>query len=611
MGSYAQIARELSEGGSPADFIGYGPLWHFFGAWIFKLAGVNFSALLIAFHFLIIICSVLLAMALRQATGTLWPGLVAAAAIILVPPFLASTMRLVCLALIAWPFVALARTEPQRDRAVVMTTAAVIAVIMMIRPDFAYLYAAALGTILIGRTLLLSGDFREKLAYLLRRTLYASIAFVVVMAPLALHAVIRGYGWHLLLEIVRYPTRILFFLGMRLGETSELGSASGSLLKMPPVSAIFDLSSGQQIFALLIYSTLAGLVGAFIALVWRALRNRDDARIDQPLFAIFLLAACQWPIFGLFRPSWVHFVGFMHCYVLLALALVVWLNEPWRSARRLDQPAARAIQVLLLAQVALFVGYGALFGETGLGMKLSGRDAVFEGKNGVRVRVSAGEKRIYDNVAAIIEQNSSPGDRIVCVPYCAGFPFMTDRQPLFREHYVDDATPLVYPGWLDKAIALTDAAKPPVIIVLDWAPNDTHTSRFDVWARRYIDHINATYPISGRFEMGRVWLRDGAMRPPPTRVPVLDYGPRSARVGVPFNQQPNGQSALWIKLDRNIGGGAVVRLDGRDLPAVVTDGGVSALVPADALKQPGQHELKVVNTLRNAESDPVTLVLDP
>ena len=607
LSSYALIARDLLESGSPADYVGYGPLWHFWGAWLFQVTGIDFSALLIAFNLLIIASALLLLMAVRSATGRVWPGLLVGLAVICVPPLLASTMRLLCLALFAWPFVALAGRAPADDRPAVLATGSAIGAVLMMRPDFAYLFAALLAVLLVWRAVLADVSLAKRLSYAVSRGLLAGAAALVLMLPLAFDAVRRGYGWHLLSEILDYPKRLLLIFASSGAATAEIPKPAPSLIRMPPLGAILDPASGQQVFALLVYSSFAGLVVVAALLGWRALRDRGAARCDQAFLALFLLAASQLPIFVLFRPSWGHFVSFMHGYLLLAAGLLAWCAQRWVAVGL----AARLGIAPLLAQLVLFAVYGLIHGNTGLVTRLAGRDQVVELRNGVRFRATPAEKRIYENIVGIIEQNSRPGDRIVCVPYCPGFALMTDRRSLFARHYVDDSTPLVEPGWLDKAIALTDEVRPPVVIVLDWAPNDTEASRFDVWARRYVDHVARSYPVSGRFEMGTVWLRDDAGRPALRRVEIVDWGPKSARVGEAFNRQPNGQSAIWLRLGSDAGGGATIRLDGRDLPTFTDGVAVTALVPQDLLSRPRALSLQVVDPLRNIESQIVTLEIAP
>jgi hypothetical protein len=63
---------------------------------------------------------------------------------------------------------------------------------------------------------------------------------------------------------------------------------------------------------------------------------------------------------------------------------------------------------------------------------------------------------------------------------------MADRQMLLGEFFADDSFPARMPGWLPQIIARTRAARPPVVVVIDWATNATERSRFSVWAADYV-----------------------------------------------------------------------------------------------------------------------------
>ena len=299
--------------------------------------------------------------------------------------------------------------------------------------------------------------------------------------------------------------------------------------------------------------------------------------------------------------------GYLILVGVLAAGLVGVLRSSGVRFRLLGGVAA----LVLALQLVAFTGYGMLVGETGPRAKMAGRDTLFEAKNGVRMLVSKPEQAMYSDLAETIAANSGSNDPIVCVPYCAGFAFMADRNMLFREHYVDDSTPAIFPGWIESAIALTERQRPPVIIVLDWAINGSEESRFDHWASRYLQFVRDTYPVSGRFGLGTVWVRrmdDGGAK---RSVDITDYGPRSVQLGQIFNRQPNGQSALWLRTSAPVGTGVRIRLDGHDLETSSDGTYVMALVPADTVARPGRHDLDVVNPLRNLASPAVSFDVIP
>lgn len=62
-------------------------------------------------------------------------------------------------------------------------------------------------------------------------------------------------------------------------------------------------------------------------------------------------------------------------------------------------------------------------------------------------------------------------------------------------------------------------------------------------------------------------------------VRLLAYGPTSTREGVPFNEQPDGSSALWFELDGSYQGDWVVEFDGVILKTARSGNLVTAVVP--------------------------------
>lgn len=76
---------------------------------------------------------------------------------------------------------------------------------------------------------------------------------------------------------------------------------------------------------------------------------------------------------------------------------------------------------------------------------------------------------------------------------------------------------------------------------------------------------------------------------------ITSWGPDSTRAGVTFNAQPNGEAALWVRLNQSIDGyQASVEFDGTLLPGNVTDNLVTAGVPAMLYAKPGAYTLRVI-----------------
>lgn len=86
---------------------------------------------------------------------------------------------------------------------------------------------------------------------------------------------------------------------------------------------------------------------------------------------------------------------------------------------------------------------------------------------------------------------------------------------------------------------------------------------------------------------------------------IIDYGPQSISAGEKFNVQPNGMSAIWLKINIPLQS-LVVYFDGRELPTSVNrKGSVSATVPGDLTSNPGKKEVYLVDKFFNVRSNPV------
>ena len=614
MGSYALYVRELTLGAKFGDAVGYGPLWYLLGVGVFRVWGVDFNALLAVFQLIICASAVLIWLATREATGSAVASAAVFLCVLCVPPFHASTMRMLSLALFAYPLICLAKAGAGRELRPLIATSAAIGLNFAMRPDFGYLYSAALGLLLLLRACQLQSEpgrtrgHPGRLGSLLRSIGISAAVILLSLAPVVIHAAMNGYLAAFLSDLLSYPARLLFFLRQSggVGDLLQDSSTAASFLRIIPVSALVTGTFSEKIFAFLIHSTIAVMALCCIALLYQMTVARTLTAPETRLrLAVLMIAVLQWPGFALFRPDWIHFISFMHAYLILAGCIAVWLTRDLPGASTIQRKIRTAGIVVVMAQMGLFVGYGVFIDPNGWGAKQSRRDAIFTARHGISQRVSREEKQLFDNLLDLIERNSKDRDKLVCVPYCAGFAFMTDRRILFREHYVDDGTPLLYPGWIDRALALTREVRPPIVIVLDWAPNGSQASRFDTWAARYMDYVRQTYAQAVPIGIGTAWLRDPAPQMPERLETVLAYGPERATQGEPFNVQPGGESALWIKLSVPAGIGATIVFDDLPLKTVADGAVVTALVPAERLSKPGRHWLKVVNAATGLTTSPV------
>lgn len=616
MGLYAQTVYELRLGANPTDFLGYGPLWYYLGQIVLWGRPVDYGTLLLMMQGVTVATAVLIFVAVKVATRSTLAAVAATACFVLVPPFSAYVVRSITLGLFALPFVLLARAPLRQDRLALVLTALAVGVVFQMRPDFGLLYLGLAICLIAVRNWFNDADWKTAASGAARQTALFIALTLVALVPIAAVAASRGYLVPLLENWASYPRAIRFFLLKTIsgtGLSSTPAEQETSRMIILPISALFGPDTRERVFAFLIYSTALNLAGIGLAWTISAVRSQRR-RPDFVLLALFLITAVQWPYFALFWPSWPHFVAFAHAYAMLLAYVSFGILNTITIGRATPRLAGQAaILVLALAQFTAFLGYGTTEPSMSWWALRADRNQPFKAGNGVDLLLKPSEQALYGKVYRTIQASSAPGDRIICVPYCAGLIFMNERRMLLgRQAYVDDSTPRQNPGWIDLAIKTTQQERPAAIIVLDWAPTNAPASRFEAWAARYMDHVRATYhPVP--FGMGTIWLRDPPSPPKPDAsseiLRVLRYGPDSALAGEAFNAQPDGNSAIWIELSGPVSADATLYLDGKPLKTFANGAAVTALVPNSLIGEPKTLEIRVVDESGNRFSEPVALTL--
>lgn len=82
---------------------------------------------------------------------------------------------------------------------------------------------------------------------------------------------------------------------------------------------------------------------------------------------------------------------------------------------------------------------------------------------------------------------------------------------------------------------------------------------------------------------------------PLTDFKITNYGPTSTKAGVVFNKQPNGGSAIWIRVSRSMEGSvATIDFDGTKLTGIIVGNLVTAAVPSSLYAKPGNYPVHVI-----------------
>jgi len=74
---------------------------------------------------------------------------------------------------------------------------------------------------------------------------------------------------------------------------------------------------------------------------------------------------------------------------------------------------------------------------------------------------------------------------------------------------------------------------------------------------------------------------------------IVSFGPDVIQAGIDFNLQPNGQSAIWLKVSRPLGADAAILLAGHPLVSAPNGNTITAFVPRRFYTNPGKLTLAV------------------
>lgn len=85
----------------------------------------------------------------------------------------------------------------------------------------------------------------------------------------------------------------------------------------------------------------------------------------------------------------------------------------------------------------------------------------------------------------------------------------------------------------------------------------------------------------------------GCGHSPSTDVKIVGFGPSPVVHGQPFNVQPNGDSAIWVRVDKPADPKGVLVLDGQPLKTMVNKDLLTAVVPVSVIATPGPKPLLV------------------
>jgi hypothetical protein len=85
---------------------------------------------------------------------------------------------------------------------------------------------------------------------------------------------------------------------------------------------------------------------------------------------------------------------------------------------------------------------------------------------------------------------------------------------------------------------------------------------------------------------------------------IINFAPTESAAGKPFNQQPDGTSAMRVvpgRVNRNL----LVVFDRSILPTNIADDAITASIPASLYATKGEHKIYIVDSMTGETSQPV------
>lgn len=197
----------------------------------------------------------------------------------------------------------------------------------------------------------------------------------------------------------------------------------------------------------------------------------------------------------------------------------------------------------------------------------------------------------------------------------------------FNPKQVEQGEPINHPGLPENVLWFATAQSPPPRFVVYLADKRlTTTASENGFSVRVPDTLRyELFETPGEHE---IWLYDpvvnrrqrlGALtvRAPSSEsaefCPVTNWGPRKTRSGQPFNEQPDGASAFWLRIEC-FPKSTVVLLEETEVPTTLRPGNglITTHIEDHALyREPGEYTVALKNTATGQTKRVGTFVVEP
>ncbi len=540
-GSVALLSQRILQGERPlADLmLGYNVLWFYPIVGLFWLCGVSVLAMKIYFFALATLSSLLGFASIRKISGHRLYAFIVGLILIAIP---GTSYRVYLPLLVIVNSYCLLRLIWSQGWTWLVIGGLLLGITFLLRIDLGIFFSI----IWLGTTLLRSFVPRDSAAKsphpLLAALLMASIA-IAVHLPFYLYAEKQGFGPNFLQQytdsygVIRSglargfpksapanPPRPILAVNASadsppsdsvaaLPKSAKPAADGSKTLGRKPVEQIWKAKKWRtRIHA---FVTYAPIVSAGMALILtliigaRQIRRREPEAARRCLSTLMIVGAALtlFPQFFGFRPDMSHLAEFMPGFVVAAAGSVFYFSEEIRrqSGLRLLQLGSGVACLFLVLHTGIWCLFAFFQSGAGTISMRIGRNVPFKAANGVDVLLSAEDYQGYSKIRDLVAAHSKPGEYVVCYPYSPGINVLCDRPTYEWSLYVDNAVRAK--DFDAKTIAKIEARKPAVIVLDDWAINQTEESRFSVWARGTQAYVASNYRLEGTHLGHQIYVR--------------------------------------------------------------------------------------------------------
>ena len=518
-GAVALIAERLGAGERPFVDVepGYGILWFYPIAWLYKLFGIHFWV--VRGYFIVLgFAAALFAYALLQRLTRNRVVALATGLLVLVFPGSGYKTYIPLLvisgAYVLFLFDARTRKPIVAPWMAVAANGIYLALAFLIRADIATVFAFlfVLYHLLLASQAALRSEVESGWALAARRTAATFAIAAVTSLPFLIHAEIAGYLQGYLRQYYAYALELISKLYARLiPDSTSVTAAAGTLMARAQLWPVRDVH--EVGLAFLTYAPLLVLlfIALFLVMELFATTMRRHAIADflsERAYLIVLTGAAfsAFPQFFIWRPDIAHLSEFTPGLIVLCAYFLVVLIRASSPASDADRTRRWLLLVVMGVCLVDGGGYALAYRHEGPYLRVGASYRLV-----IPERLDAWLDR--DDYEALrwlnekVRAASSPGDYVLCFPYCPGVNFVTARPTFQKFLYVDDGVLGSHPHWLDEMREEIASRKPKVIVIWNWAINRTEISRFRNWAAPLYDFIARTYEREGPFMGYEVFVR--------------------------------------------------------------------------------------------------------